>query len=97
MPVSAQRIGPKYQVTIPKQVRDALKLKVGDLVQTTLTADGAVIRPVVLVPKKLDLKKRLEQAEADVKAGRVHGPFKTASATVRALKRQQRARARASD
>ena len=90
------RLKPKYQVTIPKPVRDALGLKVGDLVETTITAAGAVIRPVLLVPKKVDLKKRFEAAERAVKEGRVLGPFTSASAAMRAVKRHA-TRARRSD
>jgi len=97
MAVSVQKIGPKGQVTLPKQVRDALGLKAVELVETILTPEGALTRPVELRPRKVDLKKRLEQAEADVKAGRVRGPFNTASAVTRALRREQRARARRPD
>jgi len=41
MATTAQRLGPKYQVTIPKPVRDALGLKVGDLVETTISRAAA--------------------------------------------------------
>ena len=91
---SVQKIGAKGQVTLPKHIREAIGLKAGDLVETVLTREGALTRPVELHPRKVELKKRLETAEADVRAGRVYGPFKTAGATVRALKREQRARAR---
>lgn len=92
MATTAQKLGPKYQVTIPKAVRDALGLKVGDLVETTISRAGAVIRPVVLVPKKVDVKKRLAAAERAVKEGRVLGPFDSAAAVMRALKHEARAR-----
>jgi antitoxin PrlF len=93
MATSAQKVGPKFQVTIPKKIRDALGIKAGDLVETSLTREGAaVIRPVVLVPKKVDLKKRLEAAERAVKEGRVFGPFNSAAAVMRAVKQQARAR-----
>jgi len=97
MALGVQKIGPKGQMTLPKQIRDALGLKTGALVETILTSEGALIRPLELRPRKVDLKKRLEQAEADVKAGRVRGPFNTASAVTRALRREQRARARRPD
>jgi len=84
---SVQKIGAKGQVTLPKRVRDAFGLKAGDLVETVLTREGALTRPVELRPKKVDIERELEAAEADVKAGRVHGPFKTASALLRAAKR----------
>ena len=89
---TAQKVGPKYQVVIPKRVREALGLQVGDLVETIVTRAGAVIRPVVLVPKKVELKKRFEAAERAAKEGRVLGPFTSASAAMRAVKRHARAR-----
>ena len=61
-------------------------VKVGDLVETTISRDGAVIRPVILVPKKVNLMKQLEESEAAVKAGRVLGPFKSAGAAMKAVK-----------
>lgn len=93
MATTAQKVGPKFQVTIPKQVRDALGIKAGDLVETSLTREGAaIIRPVVLVRRKVDIKKRLEAAERAVKEGRVYGPFNSAGAVMRALKQQAHAR-----
>ncbi len=91
MATAVQKVGPKFQVTIPKPVRDALGLKVGDLVETVLSREGAITRPVELRPKKVDLKKRFEEAERAVKEGRVLGPFLTASAAMRTLKRRARA------
>ena len=86
MATTAQKVGPKFQVTIPKRVRDALGIKAGDLVETSLGREGAVIRPVDLVPRKVDLKKQLEESAAAVKEGRVLGPFKTAGAAMKAVK-----------
>ena len=64
----------KHQVTIPKHMRSAFK--VGDLVE--------------VVHKKVDVKKRLDQAEADYRNGRFLGPFTSATAAMRAVKRQAR-------
>jgi AbrB family looped-hinge helix DNA binding protein len=86
MATTALKVGPKYQVTIPKDVRDALGIKVGDLVEATLDRRGAVIRPVEIVHKKVDLKKQLQESEAAVKEGRVLGPYKTAGAAMKAAK-----------
>ena len=88
-------MGPKGQITIPKPVREALGLATGDLVETTLTREGALVRPVALTPKT-DWKKRFEAAEQAVKEGRTLGPFASAGATMRAVKRYAR-RARHSD
>ena len=79
----AQKVGPKFQVTMPKKVREALGIKAGDLVETSLGREGAIIRPVELVPRKVDIEQELEAAMAEVKAGRVSKPFKSARALVR--------------
>lgn len=45
------KVGPKFQVTIPKVTREAIGLKVGDLVEATTTKDGVLLRPKVAVDK----------------------------------------------
>jgi len=92
--VALTRVKSKFQVTIPEATRKAVGLKVGDFVDATATKGGILLRPQVVVDK-VELEKRFEAAERAVKEGRVLGPFKTASAAMRAL--NQRARARRSD
>jgi AbrB family looped-hinge helix DNA binding protein len=83
------KVGPKYQVTIPKEVREALGLKVGDLVQAAVGKDKTIVlRRKRLVDFDAELEEALAEAEADYKAGRVLGPFDTAEETVAALKGQ---------
>ncbi|RLE77584.1 MAG: AbrB family transcriptional regulator [Thermoprotei archaeon] len=41
------RITRKYQVTIPKEIREKLNLKVGDLLKVELEGDKIVLRPIV--------------------------------------------------
>ena len=84
------KVGPKFQVTIPKVAREAIGLSVGDLVEATPTKNGVLLRPKAVVDK--DITKRLEVAEAAVKAGRVLGPFTSAGAALRAIKHHARAR-----
>jgi AbrB family looped-hinge helix DNA binding protein len=90
-------MGTKGQVTLPKHVREALGLKAGDLLETVLTREGALTRPVELRPRKIDdLEEALAEAEADVKAGRVSRPYRSAHALVRdavAAGRRRRRRA----
>ena len=91
MATTATKVGPKYQVTIPKKVREAIGLKVGDLVEPSLGRNGTIIlRPKVLVDRDPLVDQALEEAMADVKAGRVTGPFKSARSLVRAAKRRGR-------
>lgn len=45
------KVGPKFQVTIPKVAREAIGLHVGDLVEATTTKEGVLLRPKVAVDK----------------------------------------------
>src|SRR5947208_14412258 len=79
---TATKVGPKYQVVIPKKERDAIGLKPGDLIQSEARPDGTIVlRPKILVDRGLE--KALAEAEADVKAGRVSKPSRSAHALVR--------------
>lgn len=85
--MAVTKVGVKYQVTIPKVAREAAGLKVGDIVEATSIKEGVLLRPKVLVDRHPGIDARLREAEADVKAGRVHGPFKTTRAMVQSLHR----------
>lgn len=94
------RVGSKHQVVIPKNVRDQLGVVPGDYVEISLRNNQAVIKRKDLVDdipytdESLGPKARvgLREAQQDVKAGRVHGPFKTAKevqAHLNALKKNR--------
>jgi AbrB family looped-hinge helix DNA binding protein len=91
---TATKVGPKYQVVIPKKEREAVGLKPGDLIQSEAQPDGTIVlRPEILVDR--GLQEALAEAAADVKAGRVSKPFKSVREFVRIAKRHgRRARAR---
>lgn len=86
------KVGPKYQVTIPKTAREAVGLKVGDFVEAEVTPMGIMLRPKLVLDRKVEIRKRLAVAETDVKEGRTLGPFKSATAAVRAMKKRAHAR-----
>src|SRR5262249_47028404 len=90
MATAATKVGPKFQITIPKNVRDAVGLKVGDLVETSVGRDGIVLRQKVLIDKPMTLARQLEESEAAVRAGRALGPFKSAGAAMKAVKAHAR-------
>ena len=90
----AVKIGPKHQITIPKEVFDSLHLEVGDFLDTDIK-DNAI----VLVPKKLVAKdqewfwtKEWQEKEREVdeaiSKGEVIGPFSKASDAIKALKKK---------
>jgi AbrB family looped-hinge helix DNA binding protein len=94
MPIS--KLGQRRQVVIPKEICDALGLQEGDSLEVTSAEGKVIITPKqlgdaaeVLTPaQKAVIEARLAEAEEDLKAGRVSGPF----ATVDQLKRHLNAR-----
>lgn len=67
MASAATKVGPKFQVTIPKKVRDAVGLKVGDLVEASVGRDGIVLRQKVLIDKPVSLARQLEESDHSVR------------------------------
>lgn len=78
------RIGPKHQITIPAEVFKKLQLREGDFL-------GAIVKDteIVLKPKRLisrdqewfwtkEWQKKEKEADEDIKAGRLSGPFTNA-------------------
>ena len=75
------RIGKSRQVVIPKPIHDKLGLKPGDLLEVRLRRNQVVFTAKQLIDRELAL------ALEDFKAGRSIGPFGTAKAGIRALRR----------
>jgi AbrB family looped-hinge helix DNA binding protein len=83
MPIS--KLGQRRQVVIPKQIWDELGLETGDYVEVQRVKGRVVITPKKLVDRDAALTPaqravidaRLAEAEEDLKAGRVSGPFTT--------------------
>ncbi len=73
------KIGVSRQVVIPKEIHDQLGLAPGDYLDVSLRGHQVVFTPKALVDK------RLAQAFADVRAGRVSGPFTSARAMLDSL------------
>ncbi len=91
--MSAVKIGVSRQVVIPKKIHEKLGLAPGDYLEVELKDGKVVFTPKTLVDRALETA--LDEALADVKAGRVSKPFRSAKALVRDLKRRpHRARAK---
>ncbi len=79
----ATRIGPKHQVTIPKEVFKTLQLEVGDYLDVRAAKGRIVMRPGKLVSKEdawffsKEWQKKEQEADAAIKRGEVSGPFST--------------------
>ena len=73
------KLGRSRQIVIPKKLYDALGLAPGDYLEVELYQDNRLlVTPKELVDKHPEIEKRLAEAEEDLKASRVSGPFKTA-------------------
>ena len=80
------KIGVSRQVAIPKRIHDQLGLEPGDYLEVELEGDR-----VILTPKAL-IEKRLAEGIEDIRKGRVRGPFRSASALVRSLRKARKNR-----
>lgn len=80
--MAAVKIGQSRQVVIPKKFYDELRLRAGDYLEVELQNGNLVLTPKELVEKSI-----LDGLE-DFKKGRSIGPFKTAKAAIRALRRR---------
>jgi len=76
------KVKAQFQVTLPPQIRAKARVAVGDVFEAKVQG-----RTITLVPKRM-IDQELDLALNEVKRGRVKGPFPTAQATVRALRRR---------
>jgi AbrB family looped-hinge helix DNA binding protein len=76
----AVKIGASRQIAIPKTLYDQLKLEPGDYLEVELQGDQLILTPKELVDK------RLAEGLADIKKGRVVGPFTSSKDAMRTLR-----------
>lgn len=78
------KIGPKHQITIPAEVFKKLKLKEGDFLGARVKDAQIVLKPKRLISRdqewfwSKEWQKKEREADQDIKAGRVSGPFTNA-------------------
>jgi AbrB family looped-hinge helix DNA binding protein len=86
------KIGPKHQITIPKDVFDSLRLEVGDFMETNINNNTLVLVPKKLVSKEQEWfwSKEWQQMEKEadeaIQEGNIIGPFTNADDAIKALK-----------
>jgi AbrB family looped-hinge helix DNA binding protein len=80
------KIGVSRQVAIPKRIHDQLGLEPGDYLEVVLEDDRVILTP------KAFIEKRLAEGLEDIRKGRVRGPFRSASALVRSLRKARKVR-----
>lgn len=75
----------KYQVTLPAPLRERVGVAVGDLLETKVEGKKITLTPKTLIDKELHASLLASLAEAERKG--TIGPFRSARAAIRALKR----------
>ena len=76
------KVKTKYQVTLPTGVRQRVGLKVGDLLEAKVERGKITLTPKAVIPPGI------AEGLADVKKGRVYGPFSSAEALLQSLHRE---------
>lgn len=79
------KVKEKYQVTLPAQVRERIGVAVGDLLEAAVEGKKITLTPTALVDE--DLHASLLASLVEAKRKGTLGPFRSARAALRALKR----------
>ena len=79
------KVGTSRQVVIPKKLYDELGLAPGDYIEVERHGGKLVLTTKQLIEKHPEIDRRLAEAEQDVKAGRLSGPFQTVDDLARHL------------
>jgi len=69
----------KYQVVISQNVREQIGLNVGDLLEARIERGKITLTPQSLVDRGI------AEGLADIREGRVHGPYRSAAEAMRAF------------
>lgn len=81
-PMALVSVKNKYQVVIPREVREAVGVEVGDLLEAKAEAGKITFTPKSVVDRGI------AESLADFSAGRSYGPFKTHKELTSSLHRQ---------
>ncbi len=90
------RIGPKHQITIPKDIFETLNLEVGDFLEARIKDDTVVLAPKKLIPKDQawywteEWQKREREADEAIARGDMIGPFSNIKDALKALKKRRK-------
>ena len=86
------KIQSKYQITLPKAIRDFFDLKIGDYIEIEKNSEGIVLKPVSVISKDQryfhtpEWQNRESEADKDIEKGGISGPFDNAQDAIAALK-----------
>ncbi len=89
-------LGAKHQITLPKGIVKQARLALGDPLEVAYEEDSIILRPQIHIPRdqayfwtrQWQVGER--EAEEDIKAGRVYGPFRSAKEMKRFFNKAKR-------
>lgn len=87
MPNAIVTVKNKYQIVIPRSVRDKIGLSVGDLLEAKVERGKITFTPKSLVDRGI------AESLEDFAQGRTYGPFESAEEAIASMKKELRKRA----
>lgn len=96
--MSLTRIGPKHQVTVPKDVFTRLKLEAGGYLDVRVTGSKITMVPAKLIPRDQvwfhtpEWQAKEREADQAIARGEVSGPFASAEQLLRRLGKRRKPR-----
>jgi AbrB family looped-hinge helix DNA binding protein len=73
--MSLVKVRYKFQVTLPQDVRDELRLEEGNLLEASVENHAIVLKPKAVVDRRID--EAITEGRKDYREGRFIGPFDT--------------------
>lgn len=76
-------VGAKHQVTLPKEICRRAKLSPGDPLEVIYEEDAIILKPQIHIPRDQayfwtkEWQEGEREADEDIKAGRMYGPFRS--------------------
>jgi AbrB family looped-hinge helix DNA binding protein len=90
--VELVRVKRNFQITIPQSLRKFFRLAIGDYLEVEIQNETLVIRPVKLVHPDQEYfftkewQEKEAEADRDLAAGKIAGPFENVKDSLTALK-----------
>lgn len=94
--MATTKIGPKHQVTIPKEVFKNLNLEVGDYLDVQVNGTYITMIPKKLIPKDQrwfytpEWQEKEREADEAIAKGEVSGPFSSAEELIAHLRKKRK-------
>ena len=86
------KVGVRHQVVIPQKIARRLRIEEGTFLEAREEDGAIVLRPQIMIPREdawfwsPEWQAKEREADADLAAGRISGPFTTAKELIKSLK-----------